>query len=152
MQIKTRQMSFSKALDEVWLRFLLLGLRVVQALISIPIIGFAAGIIGDFNHQNLNVPNKATAVEAIACVSAVYVGLTFFPIFFGGPLFFLSVGVIDLALVAPWAWSVAAWQDDGNATCSRMRQKYFTANGMGMSYEMNCNMVRAMFAFLIINL
>lgn len=151
MQFKTSQMGLSKALDEVWLRLLLLGVRVFQALISIPIIGFASSIISDFNNQNLNLPSKATAVEAIACTSAVYIGLTFFPIFFGGPLFFLSVGIIDIAFVAVWAWSVAAWQDDGNSTCSTIHQKYFTDSGID-TYKTDCTLIKVMFAFLIINL
>jgi hypothetical protein len=49
MQFKTRQMDLAKALDEVFLRLFLLGFRVLQALVSIPVIGFRRS-----NHQRLS--------------------------------------------------------------------------------------------------
>jgi hypothetical protein len=82
MQFKTRQMDLAKALDEVFLRLFLLGLRVLQALVSIHIIGFGAAIISDFSDADLRLPSKAAAVEAVACVCVTYIGLTFLPIFF----------------------------------------------------------------------
>jgi hypothetical protein len=88
-------MDLAKALDEVFLRLFFLGFRVLQALVSIPVIGFGAAITSDFSDADLRLPGKAAAGEAVACVCMMYIDLTFLPIFFGGPLFFSSLTVLD---------------------------------------------------------
>src|ERR1700733_9148133 len=112
MQFKTRQMDLAKALDEVFLRLFHLGLRVLQALISIPVIGFGAAIISDFSDADLRLPSKATAAEAVACVCTVYIGLTFLPIFFGGLLFFSSLTILDALFTVAWITLTVVWDDD----------------------------------------
>jgi hypothetical protein len=152
MQFRTRQMDLSKAFDEVFLRIFLLALRVLQALVSIPIIGFAAAIINDFSNAGLLVPRKATAAEAVACVCTLYVGLTFLPIFFGGPLFFTSLALLDALLAAAWITLTGFWDCDGSGTCAAFKTKYFFNMPRSDYSQTDCKLVKAMFALIIVNL
>jgi len=152
MKFQTREMDLSKALDEVFLRLFLLGFRVLQALISIPIIGFAAAIINDFSNADIRVPRKPTAAEAVACFCTLYIGLTFLPIFFGGPLFFTSLTVLDGLLVAAWITLTAVWDCDGSGTCAAFETKYFFDMPRPAYSRTDCKLVKAMFAFMIVNL
>ena len=151
MQFKTRQMDLAKALDEVFLRLFLLGLRILQALVSIPIIGFGAAIISNFSDAGLRLPRKATAAEAVACVCTAYVGLTFLPIFFGGPLFFSSLTVVDALFTAAWITLTVAWDNDGRNTCAAFTTKYFSNTLQSTHSHMDCRLMKAMYAFIIVN-
>ena len=152
MQFKTRQMDLAKALDEVFLRLFLLGVRALQALVSIPVIGFGAAITSDFSDADLNLPSKATAAEAVACACTAYIGLTFLPIFFGGPLFFSSLTVLDALFAAAWITLTAVWDDDARNTCTAFTTKYFSNMLQSTHSQTDCKLVKAMYAFIIINL
>lgn len=149
-------MDFLKAIDEAFLRLFLLAIRILQALISIPIIGFVAAIINDFTNVDVRVPDKATAALAVACVCTVYTGLTFLPIFFGGPLFFTYCTVLDALFTAAWITLTTVWDCDGSNTCTAFEQKYFSGihlpQGVTSSFQGDCKLTKAMFAFMIINL
>jgi len=152
MQFKTRQMDLSKALNEVFLRLFLLGLRVLQALVSIPVIGLSAAIISNFSDADLRLPSKATAAEAVACVCTVYLGLTFLPIFFGGPLFFSSLTVLDALFTAAWIVLTVLWDGDGTNTCTAFTTKYFSNVLQPTHSQTDCKLAKAMYALIIINL
>jgi hypothetical protein len=152
MQIKTRQLDMAKALDEVFLRLFLLGLRVLQALAAILIIAFGATIISDFSDSEVRLPTKATAAEAVACACAMYTGLTFLPIFFGGPLFFSSLTVLDALFTAAWITLTVVWDDDARDTCVAFKTKYFSNMQHSNHSRTDCKLVKAMYAFIIINL
>ena len=162
MHFKLGTMDFSRAIDEVFLRFFLLALRIIQALVTLPIIGFAAAIINDFSSAGVGIPGKAGAAQAIACVCVAYTGLSFFPIFFEGLLFFTCSAVLDALFAAAWSTLTAVWDGDGNNTCATFRQKYFssvlstqgtTSAGLATSsMNTDCQLTKAMFAFMIINM
>jgi hypothetical protein len=151
MQFKTRQMELSKALDEVFLRLFLLGLRILQALVSIPVIGLSAALISNFSDAGVRLPSKATAAEAIACVCTVYIGLTFLPVFFGGPLFFSSLTVLDALFTAAWITLTVVWDSDGSNTCTAFTTKYFSNIPQSAHSQTDCQLVKAMYALIIVN-
>jgi len=151
MQFKTRQMDLAKALDEVFLRLFLLGLRILQALVSIPVIGLGAALISNFSDAGLRLPRKTTAAEAVACVCTVYIGLTFLPIFFGGPLFFSSLTVLDALFTAAWITLTVAWDSDGTNTCTAFTTKYFSNILQSTHSQTDCRLVKAMYALIIVN-
>jgi len=145
-------MDLTKALDEVFLRLLLLGLRIFQGLFSIPILAFAAALISDLSNQDFHIPSKAVAIEAVACVCVVYIALVFFPVFFGGPLFFTVVAVFDALFLTAWIVCVAVWECDGSNTCNAFEKKYFGRLTGPQFLSTDCKLVKAMFAFSIANL
>ncbi|EXJ87080.1 hypothetical protein A1O3_04038 [Capronia epimyces CBS 606.96] len=152
MRIKTRELELSKALDEVFLRLSLISLRIFQLVISIPIIGFVAAIIGGLSNADVGVPSKASAAIAIACVSTVYTGLTVLPIFFEGPLYFTVMALLDAGMVAAWSSLIGVWDHDGTGTCTALESKYFGDLARRSYFRTDCRLVKAMFAFMIINL
>jgi hypothetical protein len=152
MKFKTREMEFMKAFDEVLLRLSLIGLRVFQAVISIPVIGFVAAIISDFSKAEVNIPTKATAAVAVAYVCPVYSAVTILPIFFEGPLFFTSMAVLDVLFVAVWSTLVGLWDGDGTGTCHPFETKYFKELSKRSYFSTDCKLTKATFAFMIINL
>jgi len=130
----------------------LLGLRILQSVITIPIIGFAAAILDDFSNASIHIPGKATAAEAVACVCIVYVALSFLPIFFEGALFFTTCMILDALFLAGWITLTAVWDSDGTGSCVAFNQKYFNIHPP-LSYDRtDCRVVKAMYAFMIINL
>lgn len=152
MRIKTRELELSKALDETFLRLSLVSLRIFQLIISIPIIGFVAAIISGLSNADVDVPSKASAVIAIACVSTVYTGVTVLPVFFEGPLFFTMITLLDAGFVGAWSSLIGAWDSDGTGTCTAFRVKYFGDLPRRSYFLTDCRLVKAMFAFMIINL
>ncbi|KAK6366266.1 uncharacterized protein PV06_00747 [Exophiala oligosperma] len=151
-RIRTRELELSKALDEVFLRLFLMAMRLFQVVCSIPIIGFAAAFISALSSEDQNVPSKLSAALAIACVCTVYTGLTLLPIIFGGPVFFTVAAVFDGLFVAAWSSLIGVWDNDGTATCHAFINKYFDSRPQKSYFSTDCKLVKAMFAFLIINL
>ena len=153
MKFKTRDLELSKAIDEVFLRIFLIALRISQVVISIPIIGFVAAIISGFSNAEIKVPEKATAAMAIACVCTVYAGITILPVFFEGPLFFTMMAILDALFIGAWGSLVGVWDCDGTGTCNAFETKYFSTQQSTKGYfSTDCKLVKAMFAFMIINL
>ncbi|KAL2436701.1 hypothetical protein ABEF95_013300 [Exophiala dermatitidis] len=152
MRFKTRELELSKALDEVFLRLSLISLRVFELISSIPIIGFVAAIISGLSNADVDVPSKASAALAIACISTVYTGVTILPVFFGGPLFFTTMAVLDAGFVGAWSSLIGVWDNDGTGTCSSFENKYFGGLPRRSYFSTDCRLVKAMFAFMIINL
>lgn len=152
LRIKTRELELSQALDEVFLRLFLIGLRVFQTVFSIPMIGFAAAFINGLSNEEQAVPSKATAALAIACVCTAYAGVTVLPIIFEGPLFFTITAVFDALFVAAWSSLIGVWDSDGTGTCNAFVNKYFDGRPLKASFSTDCRLVKAMFAFMIINL
>lgn len=150
MHFKTRDLELSQALDEVFLRLSLMGLRIFQVVFSIPIIGFVAALMSGLSNADLAVPSKASAAIAIACICTVYAGATLLPIVFEGPMFFLIVSVFDVLFVAAWSSLIGVWECDGAGTCSAFETKYFGAQHRKPYFATDCRLVKAMFAFMII--
>jgi hypothetical protein len=152
MRFKTREMEFMKAFEEVLLQLCQIGLRVFQAVILIPVIGFVAAMISDFSKAEMNIPTKATAAVAVACVCTAYSAITILPIFFEGPLFFTSVAVLDVLFVTAWSTLVGLWDGDGTGTCHAFETKYFGELSKRSYFSTDCQLMKATFAFMIINL
>lgn len=152
MQFRTRQLSLAGALDEVFLRLFFLCLRALQALIAIPLIGFAAALVNDFSRTDLHIPSKTDAVVGVASTCAAYVMITTLPIVIGGPLFFASTTILDGLFVAAWISLVVVWNDDGSDSCTALKRKYFGGMSQKGYFNTDCHLVKAMFAFLIISL
>lgn len=153
MHFKTQQMELTRALDEVPLRLFLVILRVIQAFMTTPILGFAATLVNDFSTvDELRIPGKATAALAIACVCIVYVVVSFLPILFEGVRFFTTLTLMDGLFAAGWIALVAVWESDGSSSCSAFRQKYFDSLQHAPYFDTDCKLAKALFAFLIINL
>ncbi|EXJ88279.1 hypothetical protein A1O1_05209 [Capronia coronata CBS 617.96] len=152
MRIKTRELELSKALDEVFLRLSLIDLRIFQLVISIPIIGFVAAIISGLSNADVDVPSKASAAIAIACVSTVYAGVTVLPVFFEGPLYFTMMALLDAGFVGAWSSLIGVWDNDGTGTCTAFESRYFGDQPRRAYFKTDCKLVKAMFAFMIINL
>ncbi|KIW20151.1 hypothetical protein PV08_00726 [Exophiala spinifera] len=150
-RIRTRELELSKALDEVFLRLFLIATRIIEVVCSIPIIGFAAAFISTLSSEDQNVPSKLSAALAIACVCTVYTGLTLLPIIFGGPVFFTVAAVFDGLFVAAWSSLIGVWDNDGTATCHAFIKKYFDTRPQKSYFSTDCKLVKAMFAFMIIN-
>jgi len=150
MRFKTRDLELSQALDEVFLRLSLMGLRVFQVAFSVPIIGFVAALISGLSNAGLDVPSRASAAIAIACVCAVYASVTLLPIVFEGPLFFLIASIFDLLFIAAWSSLIGVWACDGTATCTTFKAKYFGARPQKPYFSTDCRLVKAMFAFMVI--
>ncbi|KAK7888229.1 hypothetical protein LTR67_009106 [Exophiala xenobiotica] len=151
-KIKTRELELTKALDEAFLRLCLMGLRVCQVVFSIPIIGFAAAFTSALSNEDQNVPSKLSAALAIASVCTLYTGLTFLPVIFEGPLFFTIVAIFDALFVAAWSSLIGIWDNDGTGTCNAFINKYFDARPRKSYFSTDCSLVKAMFAFMVINL
>lgn len=152
MKFKTRELELPKAIDEVFLRLALIGLRVLQLVWSIPIIGFIAAIISGLSNADVTVPAKAVAAIAIACACVVYVGVAILPVFFEGPIFFTTTAVLDALFVAAWAALIGVWNRDGTGTCRAFVARYFHDKPTKSYFATDCSLVKAMFAFMIINL
>jgi hypothetical protein len=152
MQFRTRQMSLAGALDEVFLRLFFLGVRALQALIVIPLIGFAAALVNDFSRTDLRIPSKTSAVVGVASTCAAYVIITTLPIVIGGPVFFTATTILDGLFAAAWISLVVVWNGDGSDTCIALERKYFGGTSQKGYFSTDCHLVKAMFAFLIISL
>ncbi|KIX02913.1 uncharacterized protein Z518_08856 [Rhinocladiella mackenziei CBS 650.93] len=152
MRFKTRELELSKALDEVFLRLFLIGLRVFEIVVSIPLIGFVAAIISDFSKAEIDYPAKAVAAISISCVCTVYAAITILPIFFEGPMFFTMMAILDALFVAAWSSLIGVWDRDGTGICHAFESKYFGTRPWKSYFSTDCKLVKVMFAFMIINL
>ena len=147
--MKTRTMSFSKAVDEALLRIAILVLRGLQAINSIFVLSAMAVFINDISTQDVNVPRRAVYVIAIACMCATYAVFAFLPTFCCGALFFATSLVFDLLFFGAWIASAAVLDCDATDTCHSFQKKYF---GSVTGQVRDCNLFKAMFAFSIINM
>lgn len=152
MKFKTRELELTKALDEVFLRLFLLGARVSQVIITIPIIGLGAALISSFSNAEVDVPSKATGALAVACVCAVYSGITMLPVFFEGPKFFTTIAALDALLVVGWAALVGVWDCSATGTCHAFIVEYFGSQAEKPSFRTDCRLAKAAFALMIVNL
>jgi hypothetical protein len=151
MKFKTRELELSKAFDEVFLRLFLIGSRVLQIVISIPIIGFVAAVISGFSNAEIDVPSKATGALAVACVCTVYAGVTMLPVFFEGPMFFTMIAALDALFLAGWATLVGVWDCSATGSCRAFIAEYFDSLPERPSFTTDCKLTKAMFAFMIVN-
>ncbi|KAI1626842.1 hypothetical protein EDD37DRAFT_646540 [Exophiala viscosa] len=151
-RIRTRDLELSQALDEAFLRIFLLGLRICQTVFSLPMIGFAAAFISGLSSEEQGVPSKVTAALAIATVCAIYAGVTLLPIIFEGLIFFTVTAIFDVLFVAAWSSLIGVWNSDGTGTCNAFITKYFDGRPQKSYFMTDCRLVKAMFAFMIINL
>ncbi|KAI1617707.1 hypothetical protein EDD36DRAFT_9910 [Exophiala viscosa] len=151
-RIRTRDLELSQALDEAFLRIFLLGLRICQTVFSLPMIGFAAAFISGLSSEEQGVPSKVTAALAIATVCTIYAGVTLLPIIFEGLIFFTVTAIFDVLFVAAWSSLTSVWNSDGTGTCNAFITKYFDGRPQKSYFMTDCRLVKAMFAFMIINL
>jgi len=135
LRIRTRDLELPQALDEVFLRIFLLGLRICQTVFSLPMIGFAAAFISDLSSEEQGVPSKVTAALATE-----------------GLIFFTITAIIDVLFVAAWSSLIGVWDSDGTGTCSAFIAKYFDGRPQKSYFITDCRLVKAMFAFMIIHL
>lgn len=152
MRFKTRELDLSKAIDETFLRLGLIGLRILETTWSICIIGFIAAVISGLSNADSDVPRKATATIVIACLCTVYAGASILPIFFGGPLFFTVCTILDILFLAAWATLIGLWDHDGTGSCRAFETRYFGGQPHKGYFETDCKLVKALFAFTIVNL
>jgi hypothetical protein len=152
MRFRTRELDLSTAIDETFLRLGLIGLCIVEAVWSICIIGFIAAVIGGLSNADADVPRKATATIVIACICTVYTGLSIFPIFFGGVRFFTVSAILNTLFLAAWATLIGVWDHDGTGSCRAFQQRYFGDQPEKGYFSTDCKLVKAMFAFMIVNL
>ncbi|KEF59317.1 uncharacterized protein A1O9_04161 [Exophiala aquamarina CBS 119918] len=151
MKFKTRELELSRAFDEVFLRLFLIASRVLQIVISIPIIGFVAALISGFSNAELDVPSKASGALAVASLCTVYSGVTILPIFFEGPMFFTTIAGLDTLFLAAWATLVGVWDHSATSSCRAFIAEYFDSQPERHSFTTNCKLTKAMFAFIIVN-
>lgn len=142
----------SRAIDETFLRLGLIGLRILETTWSICMIGFIAAVISGLSSADAHVPGKATATIVIACLCTVYAGGSILPIFFGGPLFFTVSAILDVSFLAAWATLIGLWERDGTASCRAFEKRYFGGQPHKGYFETDCKLVKALFAFAIVNL
>ncbi|OAL27626.1 hypothetical protein AYO20_09699 [Fonsecaea nubica] len=152
MKFRTRELDLSRALDETFLRIAEIGLRVLEGVWSIIIIGFMAAVMSGLADADADVPRKATATVVIACICTVYAGITILPMFFGGALFFSVSAVFDILFVAAWATLIGLWDGDATDSCRTFKTKYFDGRPPRSLFDTDCKLVKAMFAFMIVNL
>jgi len=151
MKFKTKELELSKAFDEVFLRLFLIASRVVQIVVSIPIIGFAAALISAFSNEELDVPSKASGALAVACLCTVYSVVTILPVFFEGPMFFTTIAGLDGLFLAAWATLVGVWDCSATGSCRAFIAEYFNTHPERHSFTTDCKLTKAMFAFMIVN-
>jgi MFS family permease len=149
MIFTTQKMDLLQAIDEVFLRLLLLGLRILQAICVIPLIGLSSTIISDFYNANIDVPAKANAAVAIAGVCTFYVVISFFPIFFEGARFFTTIAILDVLFMGAFIGLTVKWNDDGTNSCNAFANKYFPDRTLTSRCNLDCKVTRALFAFLV---
>lgn len=152
MRFRTRELDLSRAIDETFLRLGLIGLRILEGIWSVCMIGFIAAVISGLANADADVPRKATATIVIACLCSVYAGISILPIFFGGALFFTVSAVLDLLFLAAWATLIGLWDHDGTESCHAFERKYFGQQPHKGYFSTDCKLVKAMFAFMIMNL
>ncbi|KIW23112.1 uncharacterized protein PV07_11338 [Cladophialophora immunda] len=152
MRFRTRELDLVRALDETFLRIAEIGLRVLEGAWSIIIIGFVAAVMSGLSDADADVPRKATATVVIACICTVYSGITILPMFFGGALFFSVSLVFDILFVAAWATLIGLWDGDATDSCRAFKTKYFDGQPSKAHFQTDCELVKAMFAFMIVNL
>lgn len=152
MRFKTRELDLSRAIDETFLRLALIALRILQGVWSICMIGFIAAVISGLSSADDAVPRKATATIVIACICTVYAGITILPMFFGGALFFTVSAALDILFLAAWATLTGLWDRDGTGSCRAFATRYFGDQPHKGYFSTDCKLVKAFFAFMIINL
>jgi hypothetical protein len=152
LHFRTRDLELGQALDEVFLRLALMGLRVLQGLLCVPMVGFVAALISGLSNADEAIPSKASAALAVACVGTLYVAATLLPVVFGGPLFFTVAAIIDVLFVAAWSSLIGVWEADATGTCKAFESKYFDHKPWKSYYATDCSLVKAAFAFMVVNL
>ncbi|EXJ74080.1 uncharacterized protein A1O5_02374 [Cladophialophora psammophila CBS 110553] len=152
MRFRTRELDLVRAIDETFLRIAEIGLRVLEGVWSIIIIGFVAAVMNGLSNADADVPRKATATVVIASICTVYSGVTILPMFFGGALFFSLSLVFDILFIAAWATLIGLWDSDATDSCRHFKTKYFDAKPSKGYFQTDCELVKAMFAFMIVNL
>jgi hypothetical protein len=152
MYFDVSDMDFSRAIDEIFLRLLLLGLRLLQLLVAFPIIGLAATLVSDFAGAGIDTPSKVYATLAIACVCAGYTVVTFGPIFFEGRIFFTTMTVFDVLLMGALIGLTVEWNSDATSACSTFGRKHNGLYGFRHGNQTDCRVMKATFAFLIASL
>ncbi|OAL25121.1 hypothetical protein AYO22_04998 [Fonsecaea multimorphosa] len=152
MKFRTRELDLVRALDETFLRIAEIGLRVLEGAWSIVIIGFVAAVMSGLSDADSDVPRKATATVIIACICTVYSGITILPMFFGGAMFFSVSFAFDILFVAAWASLIGLWDGDATDSCRAFKTKYFGGQPSKSHFQTDCELVKAMFAFMIVNL
>ena len=152
MYFNVSNMDFSRAMDEVFLRLLLIFLRVIQFLISIIVISLSATLVSDFNGAGITNSHTLYATLAISCVCAAYSAVSLGPVVFEGGLFFTTLTVFDVLLMGAFIGLTVKWEHDATSTCSAFGDKYAGLYAFRHGHQTDCRIVKALYAFTITSL
>jgi hypothetical protein len=138
-------------IDEVLLRLASLLLRAFETINVLFILSAVASFINDMTDIDVVIPGRVVAVKAIACAAAAYGFLIVLPTFCGDAIFFKVVSVFDFVFAGLFIFCAVLFGGDTTDTCAAFGEKYFDANTSAPVFY-DCRLIRAVFAFCIINM
>jgi hypothetical protein len=141
--------TFFDVIDEAILKTLFLFIRLLQIFGSIFIAGAVAQLSSDVVSVNNALSDAHVAVLSIGCVAAVWSLSTSLITCCGGTIFFNADIAIDFIIGLCFIVSAVLLRSDCRSRCADFNTKYFGSNS-GFSYR-DCNLIRAVYAFTIIN-
>jgi hypothetical protein len=144
-------MAFMRDLDEVLLRLASLFLRAFGIFGVLFILSAVAKFMNDLDDIDVVITGGVVAVEAIACAAAAYGFLIVLPTFCGGAIFFKCVSIFDFVFAGLFIFCAVQFGDDTTNTCAAFGKRYFDTNTSAPVYY-DCGLIRAVFAFCIINI
>lgn len=136
--------------DEAVLKSAALLVRFFQFFASAFIVGAVGQFLSDISSYD-STPQDYIATIAIASVSILWTTFAFLFTCCAGSLILAIEFTIDLLLFGAFIASTVLLNDDAIGSCHRFDNKYF--NGLlNSAYLQDCNLVKAAFAFCILNM
>lgn len=144
-------MSLIREIDEVFLRVSSIFVRVFQIFTSLFVLAAVGQFINDLSTLNIVIPGRIVAIEVIACAATLYGILIVLPTCCCGVIFFISIGLLDIVFTGLFITCAALLSSEASGTCAQFGTNYFGANeNAPVTYD--CGLMRAVFAFCIINM
>jgi hypothetical protein len=139
----------AEMLDKVLLKTLSLFIRLLHIFTSIFILSAVGQFLSDISDTENPVPQRYVAVEAIACAAVLWGAFTsLFTCCAGYVLLQMDI-VFDTLFAGAFIACVVLLNDDGMNTCRAFGRKYLFD---GDSWFRDCKLIKASYAFSIINL
>lgn len=136
--------------DEALLKSTALLIRFFQLFASAFIVGGVGQFLSDVSTYT-STPQAYVAVIAIAGVSILWTGFAFLLTCFAGRIILAVEFTIDLLLFGAFIASTVLSNDDAIDSCHHFDNKYFYGL-LNTPYLQDCNLVKASFAFCILNM
>jgi hypothetical protein len=144
-------MSLMRDLDEAFLRLLSIFLRAFQIFNSLFILSAVAQVINDISTIEIAIPGRIIWAEAVACAAALYGIIIILPTCCCGVLFFFGIAFLDIVFTGLFIACAVLLNGEATETCAHFGTDYF-GNNTTAPVTYDCNLMKAVFAFCVINM